>query len=185
MRQILFKIETVKWNPKQFHLRTSPRLLTDLNMAKKVSLFIRYNRKWFMWYHNIVVKKKKNHIPKSYEWSITWIGSLDISLSINSWRAKLKSGTGSSPVGLRRGQLTLKKWLLPHRRRSPWRSSTRDMTGDPFRKQGELPRGSINSCPFSITSWQCSAWIPNPHSWISGCVSASCLPTNVRSCSLQ
>ena len=64
MRQILFKIETVKWNPKQFHLRTSPRLLTDLNMAKKVSLFIRYNRKWFMWYHNIVVKKKKPYSKK-------------------------------------------------------------------------------------------------------------------------
>lgn len=112
----------------------------------------------------------------------TWIGSFDISLSTSSSRAKLKSGwMCSSPVGLGRGQFTRKKWLLPHKRRSPCLSRTREMTGDPFRKQGALPRGSIKSCPFSISNWQCSDWIPRPESWISGWLSASFRPTKVRS----
>lgn len=76
------------------------------------------------------------------------------------------------------GQLTRKKWWLPHSILSACPSLTLETTGFPLTKQRAPPSGSMFNQPPSTTSRQCWGWMPSPESWMSASLSA---PTSVRS----
>ena len=114
------------------------------------------------------------------------MGAFSISAIITSSWAILQS---NGVVGVRWvasqldtfGQLTLKKWLEPHRMRSPLWSFTFSVISHPLTQVLADGNGVMKSSKFSISSTQCWVWIPNPINWMSCSVSALARPTNVRS----
>ena len=92
------------------------------------------------------------------------------------------------------GQLTLKKWVDPHRIRSPFLTGVSRDISTPFTQVRAPPHGVTVRVPMTspellTSSWQlavfisttqCSFWIPTPLSWMSGLLGAPARPITVE-----
>ena len=79
------------------------------------------------------------------------------------------------------GQLSLKKWLLPNRKRSPCLTLCLVLTTDPLTQVLASSSGVRKISLFSASTTACCGWMPSPDSWMSCSLGASALPTKVCS----